>query len=634
MNPPPQSAKRKRSPSENPQPRPAPVVPSSPAQPNHVQINYLARRYSEDLPLVTGEDNLPTILSMIDSYEGVLQRHESMAANLGAKPKGQSLLGRFERMFDGPVKVIQSNARDGPAVTWLDVVEFSKNRPEEFTLNQVRNGIRLCHIWVKSCKVEVMEDDYDVIKYNPNPIPPQPIEEDERKELGTLEILDKRLQNVIALADAVSGRARQLNRRLRGRKSAMTGKRTTGPPANSESLGRSSGVNGGNTANPPSHGDGGTGESSNRDFNRSSHSPKSGFVAVNSRQAPQTNGEHYELGKAVTDLGKTVSLQASENHPTSIGSGGETPLNGVSAETHADLLRKFSTSKQRNSAAGQAERLSDSPRPPSSAAQASTGLNSSSGGGSKGRKHSGSEAVGNVVVGGSSSTVPISGSPSGPIPHNGNNGTNNHNSNNHHHHHHHHSPPIHNNHSNNNSKSSSNSNKPLPTPAEDGGPYKARMLNRVEQLSRGERIEPPCDRCRRLRIECSKNLTACMGCTKKHAKCSWKDVRAEEFVRSRDASEGDGDVDVEGRPEQGGEEREQERDSEPEQEQEQETLQELPREEEEEEEEEEEDEGDDDDVDDGVEQEGRPNTYVRKSGGGGGGHISADSGVDLDMAQA
>lgn len=67
-----------------------------------------------------------------------------------------------------------------------------------------------------------------------------------------------------------------------------------------------------------------------------------------------------------------------------------------------------------------------------------------------------------------------------------------------------------------------------PSPAhekDDGGPYKAAMVARMEGIQKGDRVLPPCDRCRRLHMDCLKNLTACMGCTKKHAKCSWKEVR-------------------------------------------------------------------------------------------------------------
>ena len=71
--------------------------------------------------------------------------------------------------------------------------------------------------------------------------------------------------------------------------------------------------------------------------------------------------------------------------------------------------------------------------------------------------------------------------------------------------------------------------KPSQVERDDGGPYKAEMVLRMEKLHRGERVMPPCDRCRRLHMDCQKNLTACMGCTKKHAKCSWKEVRPEEL---------------------------------------------------------------------------------------------------------
>lgn len=68
-----------------------------------------------------------------------------------------------------------------------------------------------------------------------------------------------------------------------------------------------------------------------------------------------------------------------------------------------------------------------------------------------------------------------------------------------------------------------------PAEKDDGGPFKAEMVHRMESLGKGERIMPPCDRCRRLHMDCLKNLTACMGCTKKHAKCSWKEVREGEL---------------------------------------------------------------------------------------------------------
>ena len=72
--------------------------------------------------------------------------------------------------------------------------------------------------------------------------------------------------------------------------------------------------------------------------------------------------------------------------------------------------------------------------------------------------------------------------------------------------------------------------KPSMSERDDGGPYKAEMISRMEPMRRGDRVIPPCDRCRRLHMDCIKNLTACMGCTRKHARCCWKDVKPEELL--------------------------------------------------------------------------------------------------------
>lgn len=65
------------------------------------------------------------------------------------------------------------------------------------------------------------------------------------------------------------------------------------------------------------------------------------------------------------------------------------------------------------------------------------------------------------------------------------------------------------------------------TSSEDGSETQLRVLMaaKIEKLARGDIINPPCDRCRRLRFDCTKHLTACSACTKKHAKCSWKELR-------------------------------------------------------------------------------------------------------------
>ncbi|EHL01045.1 hypothetical protein M7I_3007 [Glarea lozoyensis 74030] len=69
------------------------------------------------------------------------------------------------------------------------------------------------------------------------------------------------------------------------------------------------------------------------------------------------------------------------------------------------------------------------------------------------------------------------------------------------------------------------------TSSDDGieGQYRLLMAAKMEKLARGDPIYPPCDRCRRLGFDCTKNLTACSACTKKHAKCAWKEIREGEL---------------------------------------------------------------------------------------------------------
>jgi hypothetical protein len=163
----------------------------------------LARQYPENIPLVSADDTLPSILRLISDYDGVLHRHESIAGNLGACPVGPIIVKRFERLFDGPPKVLKSHGKEGTSVSWLDVVEFAKNKPEQFNLEKTRNGVRVCQIYTKQSRVEISEEDYVLIASGipQRLIPPQPIIEDEEKELGALEILEKNLGQIIQLAD-------------------------------------------------------------------------------------------------------------------------------------------------------------------------------------------------------------------------------------------------------------------------------------------------------------------------------------------------------------------------------------------------------------------------------------------------
>ena len=64
---------------------------------------------------------------------------------------------------------------------------------------------------------------------------------------------------------------------------------------------------------------------------------------------------------------------------------------------------------------------------------------------------------------------------------------------------------------------------------EDGRSLTTDLIRGLEFMRRGERITPPCDRCRRLHMDCLKDRTVCMGCTKKRAQCSWRDAPSDDL---------------------------------------------------------------------------------------------------------
>ncbi|KAJ9371408.1 hypothetical protein DTO282E5_3811 [Paecilomyces variotii] len=445
---------------------------------NHLQINYLARQYSDNLPLVSTEDTLPAILRLIGEYDGVLHRHESIAGNLGACPLGPILIKRFERLFDGPPHVLKSHGKEGSTVTWLDIVEFAKNKPEQFNLEKTRNGVRVCQFYTKQCRVEISEEDYVLIASGmpQKMIPPQPIVEDEEKELGALEILEKNLQQIIQMADQVSARARQLNHRLKNRRTAIISRRENDASLHSQTP---------RSISPAWRDANGVpqGPVNNSNGHANPQSPPSGFVAVNTHRAGPAEQPQEE--------NSNLSSQFMFSHPNAenITIINGTSIKGASPTTRAELMKKFFTTADRQARGYPPEeemqqmgRQSARPRPR----------------GSDASEYSSS------VYAGVSGTVAIPSTPSSLLP-----------------------PP----------KSSSHYDR------DDGGPYKMEMVTRMEELQRGERVLPPCDRCRRLHMDCLKNLTACMGCTKKHAKCSWKDVKEEELrefrppVRNREATD-------------------------------------------------------------------------------------------------
>jgi hypothetical protein len=471
MNPNANDLKRKRSLSHEATLHPAPL-PKAAKTSNHLQINYLVRQCEDDLPLVTTDDTLPNIIKLLNEYAGVLDRHESMACNLGARPLGPILVKRFDRLFEGPPKVVKSHGKEGTNVTWLDVVEFARNKPEQFQLGQMSEGVRVCQFYTKQCRVQISEEDYVLISSGipHRMIPPQPIAEDEEKELGTLEILEKHVAQICQLADQVAARTRQLNHRLKGRKQAILDRRATAspvPPMRPASPSNVALMNGAAQL----------AASSLANLTQAqSQPPAGGFVPVNARPQADQNGSNSN-GVSVTTRNELLSKfhtlsevrqQSPNGHPE-----GRRASVGHHSAPHS------ASHSSSHSATPSAKPISKPPNPPPANITVQPAPQFS-------------EPEINHLHIPTTPAVPIPNTPTSLLPNSTPRGS-------------------------------------QPQEKDDGGPFKAEMMRKVEGLAKGARILPPCDRCRRLHMDCMKNLTACAGCTKKHAKCSWKEVRESEL---------------------------------------------------------------------------------------------------------
>ncbi|POR35051.1 Putative mitochondrial carrier [Tolypocladium paradoxum] len=158
--------------------------------------------------------------------QGVLDRHESLAANLGAKLTGPRLLNGIEKFFDGPIKTDSSQPFANP-ISWLDVVSFAKANPSDFVLTAQPDGIRCCQFMCKGVRTEITEDDWRLVSSGAlDRFPLEgPFEEDETAELATLDILEQRASILYKKADEVAARARILHHKLGHRKSDVARRR-------------------------------------------------------------------------------------------------------------------------------------------------------------------------------------------------------------------------------------------------------------------------------------------------------------------------------------------------------------------------------------------------------------------------
>ena len=279
----------------------------------------------------------------------------------------------------------------------------------------------------------------------------------------------------------VSARARQLNHRLKNRRNAIVTRREAEAAVQRSLAGRS--------ASPVPLQDVGnsmqTSSSANPDGGeRKSRSPASGFVAVNARRPGQGNGSPVPAGHR-QEMPNTSNVTIVNG----------TSVRGASPATRAELMTRFFFSNERRHHDQPARdnisrRTSVSDSRPSPAAP-NTVMHMESRHNSRHSLDTGDYAT---LLLNSASAVPIPNTPSSLLPYA----------------------------------------KPLPPEKDDGGPYKAEMVARMGHLQKGDRVLPPCDRCRRLHMDCLKKLTACEGCTRKHAKCSWREVREEEMFEGRE----------------------------------------------------------------------------------------------------
>ncbi|TKW56634.1 hypothetical protein CTA1_3250 [Colletotrichum tanaceti] len=371
--------------------------PPPPQSGNASIINYLSKASACRLKLIQGEpETFSDVLGLLNQYEGVLNRHESLAANLGAKLTGPRLLKAMEGAFEGPIITNPPPAYGTAPVGWLDIVTFAKTNPDKFVLTTGHDGERTCQFYLNGLQVQILEDDWRLIMNGAldrfSSVSTAPLEEDETAEVATLEIVEQRLQVLIKKADEIAKRARQLNYHLSGRRAGINS--------------RHGGQQGSSSA----------------------------FQSVNHARGHVPHGSGYDL--------------------------------------HADLLQQFLSSSQ-----------AYPPRVPSSA-----GLETA---------HSTGQHT-PPAINPHPHSLPLQGRPAVM-----------------------HTPVV----------------PQRDSSYDPSSAHRGIITARIEKLNKGDQIWPPCDRCRRLKSPCIKHLTACQGCTKKHAKCGWKTITEEEIAwLNREAS--------------------------------------------------------------------------------------------------
>lgn len=463
------ATKRKRSLSTS-QPPSAPVAKTSRTSgSNQLSINYLARLSQEDLPRINKDDNIPNLLNVLSAYNNVLDRHESLASNLGARPLGPNLIKRFERCFDAPPRVVASHHKGtttspedgGQRITWFEVIEFARSHPAQFDLSTFSEGQRVCQFYYpqRQLRVQISEEDFTFINSGrcQDLIPPLPIFEDEDKEFITCDILESKLKELTSAADMVAARTRQLGHRLKGRKAAIQERRAEGGGGTPAKAGAQQ-----STPAPPT-------------------SSSSGFTPVNSSTS---NPAEPALGSnvAVRDelLRHFESLPQNQSHFRSSGRS----ISHLAPEASVQSTKKsIETSRSAGRAGSDSSSLSPVP--------------------SNAFPH---DMLSYYVTNDETPTSrPLPDYAYGPSTQSGAFS-----------------------YAANQTPNKHNFSRPLAPAQESSQPFRVLCQAHMDSLPKGQRVLPPCDRCRRLRMDCQKNLTSCAGCTRKHARCHWREVTTDE----------------------------------------------------------------------------------------------------------
>ncbi|KAK1255865.1 hypothetical protein MKX07_008124 [Trichoderma sp. CBMAI-0711] len=415
-------------------------------------INFTPRNNSQLLAFLPGDaGTFSDIVYLISEYEGVLDRSESLAANLGAKLTGPRFLRGLERFFEGPININSPNP-NAQQVTWLDVVMLAKASPGAFALVSSPGGARCCQFMYQGLQVEITEDDWRLISSGALDQFPleHTFEEDEVAELATLEILEQRALLLHRRADEVAERARTLRQRLELRRHDISRRQQQQlhDGASSSSYGSSYGS------------DSSSGSSSS--FHAINHPPRPAI--------PRPGSSQFDIH---ADLLQQFTMAAMQHNPPSGPPPGYQPRR-TSVSSQSPLAQPSLEAPPYQPSSGTCYAASTQP----------------------------SVAESPLAV----APAPIStsaASPSSTAPD---------------------LTPT--------SNSRSIATTTLRQAALPSDPatevYRPLVLQKTDMLDKGDVIFPPCDRCRRLRLQCIKHLTACRGCTKKHARCNWRNVTDDE----------------------------------------------------------------------------------------------------------